>query len=147
MSRRSFLDDDFSPKRHRVSDDHRAAFWLRKFHFFECISHARIHFRIFQSRLGNSRFFDRTKRTDRGFDRDRCFELALFVRAQRVTRVEQLQVVVDRLLNLRIRETSHERCVRGRRRRARCRRWTCGRRNARSRSCICRRRWSSGRGG
>ncbi len=107
---RLLLDDHLTAKRHRVGDDRDATFGLREFGLLEGVGDTRINLGVFHGRLLHGRFFDRSQGAHRRLDRDRPFELALFVRAQRVTRIERFDVVVDRLLDVGIRQTSHEGC-------------------------------------
>jgi hypothetical protein len=102
------LNDDFAPERHGVRDDHRAPFRLGELDLLECIGDALVDLGVFHGRLHYRRFLDGSEWPHGRFDRDRTFEFALFVRTKRVTRIECLDVVVDGLLNLGIRQTPDE---------------------------------------
>ncbi len=117
--RRLLLDHDFTAECHWIGDNGDATLWLRKDNLLECCADAIVHFGIFNGRFDHRYVNDLAERANGRFHRDRAFQLALFVRAQRVTSIECLQVVVDRFLNLRVRQCPDERLrIRARRRSA-----------------------------
>lgn len=108
---------DFAAKRHGVRDNGDAPLRVWEDNLLEGCANAIVHFGIFNGRFDHRDVNHFAERINRRLHRDCAFQLALFVRAQRVTSIERLQVVIDRFLNLRVRQRPDKRL----RVRARCR--------------------------